>query len=67
MESEKTFREMSEHDRRVYITHIIQHILYDDTKFKQISNLLEDWSMIDVLKEGVSIVNIGAYGDQLDA
>jgi hypothetical protein len=63
----KTFKEMSEHERKVFITHVIQHILYDDNKYYHLSNLVEGWQISDELKESVTILNIGAYGDQLDA
>ena len=62
----KTFKDMTEHERKVFITHVIQHILYDDSKFHHLSNLLEGWELNNELKDAVTIVNIGAYGDQLD-
>lgn len=62
----KTFKDMTEHERKLFITHVIQHILYDDSKFYHLSNLVDGWQLNDELKESVTIINIGAYGDQLD-
>jgi hypothetical protein len=40
-----SFRDLREHERRIFLAYVSEHILYDKSKFQQLVELLSQWQL----------------------
>jgi hypothetical protein len=47
---EKTFRDMEDLERKIFITYISEHLLHNDNHFKEMVNLLINWEQVSPIQ-----------------
>lgn len=47
---EKTFRDMEDLERKIFITYISEHLLHNDNHFKEMVSLLINWEQVSPIQ-----------------